>query len=121
MTPHEFRDMMLRAKVRFGAERDLQDDVAVLLHHARVPFERECRIGPGRRRIDFLVDGGLGVECKVASGPALVMPQLIDYADSGAVSALVLLTSRASHRSLGEHTTLCGRPFLVVWVGGCRL
>lgn len=74
------------------SEADLQERVAATLSAGRIAFERERRIAPGCR-IDFLADGGVGIEVKRGKQSS-VLPQLERYAAADAVRALVLLTER---------------------------
>lgn len=72
----------------------------------------------GRRydRPDFLfVAGGVtvAVECKIKGGRDAVAKQVIAYASSPQVDAVVLVTSRSQHR-LGR-SELLGKPFATVW------
>ncbi len=44
-------------------EVDLHELVMTRLKESGIPFEAEYRLGP-RDRIDFLAEGGIGIECK---------------------------------------------------------
>ena len=74
-------------------ERELQDGIEAVLRDAKIAFEREKRLAEGDI-IDFLVDGGLGVEVKVGGGLAAVTRQLHRYAENAAVTELLLVSSR---------------------------
>lgn len=100
----------------FGTEKELQDAVETAVSGS---WGVVREYGRGADRIDFAVLTGIGVvalECKVDGGPSDVLRQLLRYASRDDIAGVVLLTSRHTHR-WGE-TTLCGKPFEVVWVGG---
>lgn len=76
-------------------EQQLQDHIAEALQGAGVAFEREHRLGP-RCRIDFLTEGGVGIEVKKGKPNSSQVAQQIDrYCRWGAVSELVLVVERS--------------------------
>lgn len=102
---------------RFGNELDLQDDLEKALVQEGYQYIREFRLETGP--IDFLVAGGIGIECKVEGGPSAVLGQLMRYAAAPELDGLILVTSRHTHRfSIRE---LNKKPFRVVWVAGRAL
>lgn len=101
-------------RFRFGSEKDLQDDVEMALTEAGITFSREVPLAGDR--IDFLCADGIGIECKIAGGPSVVLEQLLRYAKCPEVQALILLTSRHTHRF--QATEIGGKPLIVVWVAG---
>lgn len=90
----------------------LQDSIESILQQENLPFVREKKIKGGI--VDFLV-GSCGLECKVDSPTTSVMRQLSKYAESEEVSELLLVTTRAAHRSL-HGVTLQGKPVSVLWI-----
>jgi hypothetical protein len=64
--------------------------------------------------------GKVAIEVKVAGRPAAVLRQITRYAACPEVDALVLVTSRATHRTLGDGKPVNGKPVTVVWIGGVR-
>lgn len=102
------------SKVRFrhASEDDLQRGIAAALTELGMDVEREVRL-TARERIDLLV-GGVGVEVKIAGVLRDVERQLARYAASTRVDALVLVTTRASHRPSAE---IGGKPVLTVFLG----
>lgn len=104
-------------RFRFGNEKDLQDGVALALFHEDVLFTREQKLARSGT-IDFLV-GRIGIECKVDGGASAVLAQLQRYALTTELDALILVTSRHTHRF--ETTVIGGKPFRVVWIAGRSL
>lgn len=104
-------------KYRYDASSEVafQTGVSRALELGRFIFAREVRLGP-RDRIDFLVDGGVGLELKINGAPSEVTRQLSRYAESEQIAALVLVTTRALHRM--QPGTLLGKPLHVHWQGG---
>lgn len=77
----------------FASEAELQETIAATLS----PFgaKREAKLGDAGR-IDFLI-GRVGVEVKVAGSLSLVAGQVMRYIDSGAIDALLLVTTKHAH------------------------
>lgn len=82
-------------RVRPGvSEFDIHDAIAVALEEARVLYVREAVLGP-RARIDFLCEGGVGVEVKKGKpNSSAVMSQAARYCVFDQVTALVLVVER---------------------------
>lgn len=99
---------------RFGHlyETGLQEGIADVLRDAfpDAHVEREVRIGR-RERIDLMV-GRIGVEVKIAGAASAVRRQLARYATSGAVDALILVSTRVTHCALSG--VIGGIPVTVV-------
>ena len=114
MTVDDVAKLLAGFRLRYGTERQLQDDVERALEAERIPFIRECRTSTGP--IDFLVEGAIGVECKIAGGASQVLPQLQRYAAEPQIAGIVLVTSRPTHRFGVE--TLGGVPFRTLWIAG---
>ncbi len=75
-------------------EYPLQDTIASTLHNAGVPFSREVVIGDGCR-IDFLCDGGVGIEVKPGvPNSTAVRAQVDRYCRCDPITALVLVVER---------------------------
>lgn len=94
MTADAFVAFVCDRHFRWSSEEDLREGLATALDTEGITYERECVLGPGDR-IDFLVEGGLGVEVKVATGLAAVTRQLHRYAQHARITALVLFTTSA--------------------------
>lgn len=84
--------MFSAARFTGRAEIDYQNAVQDLLAAAGMPHLREARLSP-RDRVDFLV-GSVGVEVKVDGSRPDIIRQLARYAESPAVSTLVLASSQ---------------------------
>lgn len=91
----------------FIGESELHAAVAKALGASPYTFIPEVVLSP-EDRIDFLVAGCVGVECKVGGSPAEVLAQLHRYAQHERISALVLVTARLRHRSVPAE--LNGKP-----------
>lgn len=99
-------------------EAELQASVERALRVEGVTFVREAVVGRGDR-IDFLCDGGVGLELKIKGAPTEVLRQLQRYAASDSVSELVLVTTRVQHHAmLASQRTVCGKPLRIVRVAG---
>lgn len=99
--------------IRTSTENDMQSDVATVLDAAKVSFKREFILN-SKDRIDF-VCGPIGIECKITGTRNAVLRQLSRYACDERISALLLLTSHASHRTLNG-IYLQGKPVFVYWI-----
>lgn len=99
-------------------EGEFQDAVAEVLRRASLVFEREVTLGGGDR-IDFLVDGGIGLELKTQGTPIAIARQLQRYARHDRIVELVLVTTRAVHQiALSVQRSFGGKPLFVARVQG---
>lgn len=103
-------DLLDQHRFRFGTEAELQDGIEHVLQSAEIPHEREVRLSSGER-IDFMLDGRIGLEVKVDGGISALTRQLHRYAQVEAVEELLVVTSRARHANLP--TVLSGTPVRV--------
>jgi len=94
VTGEEVVDLLKRFRFRHTAEKDLQRAIAQVLERRDVSFRTEVKLGP-RERIDFLLEGGVGIEVKVKGSATQAARQLQRYAKSNEVTELVLVTSRS--------------------------
>lgn len=105
---------------RTWGEVDLQDEIAERLDRAGIWHQREARLSP-EDRIDFLVEGGIGIEVKSGvQNRSAVRTQLVRYAQHEKVNALILATERnlavfADELSPPLKPLLCGKLFFNVW------
>ncbi len=95
----------------FSNEADLQAGIEEVLKAQGFSFERECVL-EGAGVIDFLLEGGIGIEVKIKGSPVLVTRQLLRYAGCEAVKELVLVTARSRLGDLPD--TLQGKRVTVV-------
>lgn len=87
----------------------LQELIAQLLTAAGMPFSKEYRLAP-RNRIDFLVQGGIGIEVKKGKpNAAQVYRQLERYAAFDAVQAVILVVER----NVSVPDRICGKRCIV--------
>lgn len=95
---------------RFSDEMALQNGIEELFKKQGWKYERESILSP-RNRIDFMVHG-VGIEVKVDSSPNTVQRQLWRYADDSRIGALVLVTTRSSHKTIPN--VILDKPVLIV-------
>lgn len=94
-------------------ERELQDGIALALEAEGLDVETEVRVD-ARNRLDLKV-GGVGIEVKIGGTWRTVRRQLERYAALESLDALVLVTSRPSHRQIVS--PLGGKPVVVHLAG----
>jgi hypothetical protein len=106
----------LRAyRFRSTSEHDVQLGIGAVLDFERVAFRREVVLSRSDR-IDFLLEGGLGIEVKVDSSHTAVLRQLNRYASHVGVAALLLVTTRSKHIDMPSE--LQGKPVRVLFKPG---
>lgn len=123
MDLEELVKLLRSYNIPFATEAKMQATVAAILERAQVSFERE-KILSRQSRIDFLVAGGIGIECKIDGSYSDVARQMIRYAGSPQINSLVLLSSRASNlmsTSKDPVESVMGKPLRCVWCGGSAL
>jgi hypothetical protein len=98
-------------RFRFAHERELQDGIARALSDESIVFTREARLGDAGC-IDFLCEGGVGLEVKVGGPLAAVTRQMHRYACCDDVRALLLVTSRRTLDRLPD--AMMSKPVRVV-------
>lgn len=101
-------------RFRYQNEDRLHDGIGQVLADGGITAIAEARLG-ARDRIDFLA-GTTGIEVKIAGTPAEVTRQLRRYAEHPEIAALVLVTTRARHRSVPVE--IGGKPVRVVFLSG---
>lgn len=104
------------SRYRQGREDKLHEDLAGVLTRKAYDFAREVSLTP-RDRIDFLVEGGIGIECKARASKRPIFRQLQRYAESPAIDALILVTGTA----MGLPAALNGKPVFYVSLGRASL
>ncbi len=94
-------------------ETDLHDVVARCLRRAGIPFVREASLGPADR-VDFLADGGVGIECKKGRPNATrLAAQLARYGGHDRVRWMVVVLPWKRH--VPQDPAVEGKP--VSYVG----
>ena len=106
-------DLLMAHRFHFTCEDELQRGIEHVLRECEVPFEREPPL-TRTERPDFLVDGAIAVEIKIQGSPTQVLRQLSRYAGIATIEAILLVTTRNSHRSLP--TVLHGKPIQTVYL-----
>lgn len=92
-------------------EYQLQGMVGAVLRERGLSFEKEYRLGP-RNRIDFLVEGGIGVEIKKGKPPKMaVIGQVERYAACRQIKAIILVVEQLIHDVPKE---INGKPCLLI-------
>lgn len=76
--------------VRFSCmdEAGLQAAVAEVLAEHKIGYQREVRLS-ARDRIDFMIDGGVGLELKVKTDTTSLLAQMLRYAEHAQVRELI--------------------------------
>jgi hypothetical protein len=118
MTAEELAKALVFYRFRYKNEKELQVGVAECLTSLEVPFLAEWALNP-QDRVDFFVEGGIGVECKTndskgGAGLSAVTRQLWRYAKADKITALILITTRAKHRDLPDK--ILDKPLFVVYL-----
>lgn len=101
------------ASYRFQNEKELQDGIAAVLARHGFQFRREVALSP-EDRIDFLTSDGFGIEVKIGGGESALLRQCFRYMNTGAVSALLVVTSRQSLTI--SQGLIARKPFLNILV-----
>jgi len=78
-------------RYRMAKEEQLRDGIAEVLAREQIPFLREHVLSAGDR-IDFLVDGHIGLEAKLHTSRTEMIRQLHRYAKHAVIDELLLVT-----------------------------
>ncbi len=105
-------DLLRAHRLAFVSEAELQEAIARLLAEASIPFKREVVLSR-EDRIDFMVDGGLGIEVKIGGSGAALARQAYRYAEHAEISSLLLVTSRMQHGAIIP-AEMSGKPVRVL-------
>ncbi len=90
----------------FSTESELQSGIETILARSGIKHRREV-ILDAASRIDFMA-GSVGIEVKIWGTRNEVLRQLGRYAEFDNISALVLVSTKANHRTMPA--TLNGKP-----------
>ena len=80
LTPEIVVRLLRQTPLPVSTEAAMQEAVEQRLKDFLMPFEREVRMGPNNR-IDFMVEGGIGIEVKTRCPRRQIHRQLARYAD----------------------------------------
>jgi hypothetical protein len=114
-------------RLTFGNESELQGQLAEVLSHEGIVFEREFVVSAGERP-DFwvqdllrprppLLPTGIAIEVKVGGSAETHLRQMKRYNDHPRISGTILIGTRKY--DLPE--TLSGKPVACISIGGNRL
>lgn len=106
-------EIISRARVDLSDEKRTQRDISEVFTGAGIPHEREVKLTK-KDIVDFMV-GDVAVEVKLKTGTSKmdIYRQLVRYAESEKVKALVLVTNLA----MGLPETIKGKPVYFVSLG----
>lgn len=119
-TAAEVADILRRYRFSFTDEDELHQGIAQALKKNGVSFVHEKTLSR-KDRIDFLCDGGIGIEVKVDGSPSAVGRQVLDYLKFEEVSEVVLVTSRVLAAAYLREPTSSGKKIEIVELWGTRL
>jgi ABC-type uncharacterized transport system substrate-binding protein len=106
---HTLAALLSGHRYRYSSETDLQAAIAKLLDRAGIDYRREFRLCE-LDRPDFMV-GDVAIEVKIDGSLASVVRQIARYAEHDEVRAIVLVSTRAVHRSIPA--TFNGKPVVL--------
>ena len=106
----------MRLRLPLDDEKRLQASLAEALDEAGLPYAREYPLSSSDR-VDFLLDDGVAVECKLRAGKRQIYRQLRRYASSPEVGSLLLVTNTA----MGLPETIEGKPAFYCSLGSAWL
>jgi hypothetical protein len=121
MTVADIIQLILSYRYSFSQEDGLQSGIDEALTTAGIQFVREHKMGAAGR-IDFYLPAlRCGIELKAGrsgGGPSKVCGQLVGYAEHPDIDELIVVSTRASLRSLP--VTLRGKPLhaVILWANG---
>jgi hypothetical protein len=121
MNAKELIELLGRFRFTAPSEAELQRSVENVLVGARVAFEREAILTP-QERIDFLIEGGVGLELKIGGSVIAIARQVQRYCRIEKVSEVVLASTRLAHvRGLADLTSFNGKAVHAVRLHGALL
>lgn len=107
---------LMECRFNWRSEDDLQRGIASVLGSMQISFEREFRLDE-HSRIDFMVEGGIGIEAKINGTSRDTWKQCVRYMEFSAVEELILVTVKSRHRD----GRLTGKPFHIAWLSAQSL
>ena len=97
-------------------EKVLQGEISEVLDQEGIAHRREVRLND-KDIIDFIFDGGIGMEVKIKGQKLAIYRQLKRYATSDQINQLILLTSV----SMGTPGVIEGKPTSVLSLSKAHL
>lgn len=111
-TVEDIAELLRGFRFTTSSEAELQSGVAEVLSGFSVVYESEYRLG-NKDRIDFYLPAlKVGIELKIDGGANQVADQLLRYVQHDEIAGLILMTSKASHRTVPG--ALNGKPIVQV-------
>lgn len=109
LTPEIVTRLLRQTPLPVSTESAMQDAIEQRLKDFQIPFTREVRLG-STNRIDFMVQGGIGIEVKTRCPRRQIHRQLARYAEHPDVTSLILVTGTFT----GLPETLNEKPVFLV-------
>ena len=88
-------------RITFKDEKALQSDLARLFVEHSIKFDREVRLDD-ENIVDFMLEEGLAVECKIKGGTTKLIRQLARYASHEKVKSILVITNMNKLAALPE-------------------
>lgn len=101
------RDAISMFTYNFSDEEEFQVGLSKALRSAGVEFRREAILSK-RDRIDFMLDGGIGIEVKIDGSISALTRQLFRYAELPEINGLLVAVSL--NRLANLPTEINGKP-----------
>lgn len=101
-------------RYRFHGEKELHDGIAAVLDGIGLKYERE-RVASKEDRFDFLLEGGVVIEAKVAGSLGDANRQVVRYCRLECVRAIALVTTKRWDR-VGTRGKFNGKKIAVIHV-----
>ena len=115
MNAHDLSELLSGWRLRVYPEKTLQEDIESVLRESGISFNREFPLSK-RDRVDFLV-GSVAIEVKIKGSKTDVLRQLFRYAEHDRIREILLITTKAAHRSI-DGEKLLGKDVSVYWING---
>lgn len=91
-----------RATLVYADEIQLHEQIGQVLDASGFEYEREVRLADGLGRIDFVVEGCLGIEVKIKGSRRDVYRQVRLYTLSSVLEGVLLVTTRSQHAGIAK-------------------
>lgn len=97
-------------------EAEFEQQIAARLTKAGISFTTQVTVSP-TERFDILIEGGIVLELKIKGSSGDMLRQVERYAQFEQAKVILVVTTRASHRSLANVDTIHGKKIGVLYVG----